>query len=152
MIQMNLPGTPDVIKILNLIAVIIFCLNVNSQTIFDTPVINQYSSVISILNKNTADRDTIEVANPEFFHPGEFTLFIVMKGAEVYLPDNLPAIPNFWGKIKDIHNTGIYSIQPVEEVTGQYVILSSPLRELRPMINGEMAATGYCSFCADCNN
>ena len=64
---MNLPGTPDVIKILNLIAVIIFCLNVNSQTIFDTPVINQYSSVISILNKNTSDRDTIEVANPEFF-------------------------------------------------------------------------------------
>ena len=135
----NLTRTPVSIKIINFIAVLIFCNSTSSQTIFNIPVINQYSSVISILNKNAADSDTIEVSNPEFFHPGEFTLFIVMKGAEVYLPDNLPAIPNFWGKIKDIHNTGIYSIQPVEEVTGQYVILSSPLREIRPMINGEMA-------------
>jgi hypothetical protein len=135
----KLPGKIVFLKCINLITIIIICENIFSQTVFTSPVINQYSSVISILNKNAGDKDTIEVANPDLFHPGEYTLFIVMKGAEVYLPDNLPAIPNFWGKIQDIHNTGIYSIQPVEAVEGPYIILSSPLRELRPMIDGEMA-------------
>jgi hypothetical protein len=136
---MNLLRTSLTIKNIILIAGLFFCNEISSQTIFNSRIINQYSSVISILNSNTADKDTIEVADPDFFHPGDYTLFIVMKGAEVYLPDNLPAIPNFWGKIKDIHNTGIYSIQPVEEVMGQYIILSSPLRNIRPVIQGEMA-------------
>ena len=136
---MNLLRTSLTIKNIILIAGIFFCNKISSQTVFNSRIINQYSSVISIQNSNTADKDTIEVADPDFFHPGDYTLFIVMKGAEVYLPDNLPAIPNFWGKIKDIHNTGIYSIQPVEEVMGQYIILTSPLRNIRPMIQGEMA-------------
>jgi hypothetical protein len=136
---MTLLRTSLIIKNIILIAGIFFCNKISSQTIFNSRIINQYSSVISILNSNTSDRDTIEVADPDFFHPGDYTLFIVMKGAEVYLPDDLPAIPNFWGKIKDIHNTGIYSIQPVEEVIGQYVILTSPLRIIRPVIQGEIA-------------
>jgi hypothetical protein len=127
------------LRCINFLAVLIICEKIFSQTIFTSPVINQYSPVISILNKKTVDKDTIQVADPGLFHPGEYTLFIVMKGAEVYLPDNLPAIPNFWGKIQDMHNTGIYSIQPVEAVEGPYIILSSPLRELRPMTDGEMA-------------
>jgi hypothetical protein len=135
----NLPGKTIFLKCINVITVIIICENIFSQTVFTSPVINQYSSVISILNKNSGDKDTLQVANPDLFHPGDYTLFIIMKGAEVYLPDNLPAIPNFWGKIQDMHNTGIYSIQPVEEVTGPYVILSDPLRELMPVISGEMA-------------
>jgi len=133
-----LKGKDVFLKCINLVATIIFCEALFSQTVFNTPVINQYSSVISILNKNTADKDTIEVQDPDLFHKGDWTLFIVMKGAEIYMPENLPAIPNFWGKIQDIHNTGIYSIQPIEEITGPYVILCSPLRELRPMINGEI--------------
>jgi hypothetical protein len=136
---MNQHRTPAGIKILHFFLAIIICHNISSQTIINSGIINQYSRVVSILNHNSADKDTIEVADPEFFHPGQYTLFIVMKGADIYMPDNLPAIPNFWGKIKDIHNTGIYSIQPVEEVTGPYVILASPLRELRPFIDGEMA-------------
>ncbi len=135
----KLPGKPVFLKCINLITILIICENIFSQTIFTSPIINQYSSVVSILNKNTGDKDTVQVADPDLFHPGEYTLFIVMKGANVYLPDNLPAIPNFWGKIKDIYNTGIYSIQPVEAVEGSYIILSSPLRELRPMTDGEMA-------------
>jgi Immunoglobulin domain/Secretion system C-terminal sorting domain len=135
----KLPGKTVFLKCINLITIITICENIFSQTVFTSQVINQYSSVISILNKNTGDRDTIEVADPDLFHPGEYTLFIVMKGADVYLPDNLPSIPNFWGKIRDIHNTGIYSIQPVEAVEGPYIILSSPLRELQSMTNGEMA-------------
>src|SRR4030042_2905607 len=136
---MNLLRTSLTIKNIILIAGLFFCNEISSQTVFNSRIINQYSSVISILHSNSADKDTSEVADPDFFHPGDYTLFIVMKGAEVYLPDNLPAIPGFWGKIKNIHNTGIYSIQPVEEVIGQYVILSTPLSNLRPFINGEMA-------------
>jgi hypothetical protein len=136
---MNLLRTSLIIRNIIIITGIFFCNRISSQTVFNSRVINQYSSVISILNRNTADKDTIEVADPDFFHPGDYTLFIVMKGAEVYLPVNLPSIPNFWGKIQDIHNTGIYSIQPVEEVIGQYIILTSPLPNIRPMIQGEMA-------------
>lgn len=122
-----------------LIAVFVTCNKISAQTVFTSRIINQYTSVISILNKNTTDKDTLEVTDPGFFHPGDYTLFIVMKGAEVYLPANLPAIPNFWGKIKDIHNTGIYSIQPVEEIAGQYIILSVPLPGMRPVATGEKA-------------
>ncbi len=117
----------------------IFFYSAYAQTHFNQPVINQYSAVETIMNNNPGDADTIEVTNPEHFKRGDFVLFIVMKGAEIYTPSNYPDDPDFWGKILNINNTGAYSINPVEQVEGNLVILSTPLENVKPMKSGEMA-------------
>lgn len=85
------------------------------------------------------DKDTIEVTNPEKFKPGDFVLFIVIKGAEIYTPLSYPNIPSFWGKIMNINNTGVYSIQPVDKIEANLIILTTPLQNLNPMKPGEVA-------------
>jgi len=110
-----------------------------SQTHFNKPVINKYSAVVTIKNDNHYDKDTVTVTNPEHFKPGDFVLFIVMKGVDIYTPDEYPANPDFWGKILNINNTGAYSINPVENVENNQVILTTPLQNINPMKSGEMA-------------
>ncbi|MBL7113906.1 MAG: T9SS type A sorting domain-containing protein [Bacteroidales bacterium] len=109
-----------------------------SQTHFTQPVINRYSRVTDFNNVNPADSDTIEINDPQYFTTGDRVIIMVMKGAEIYTPQNLPGFPNFWGKISNIHNTGYYSVHTISEISGNLVMLSSSFPAIKKGVEGEI--------------
>ena len=113
----------------------VFCY---SQTNFTESVINQYTRVTDFSNSDPADGDTIEVDAPQYFTKGDRVIIMVMKGAEIYTPINKPVIPNFWGKISNIHNTGYYSIHTISKVSGNLIMLSSSFPEIKKGVEGEI--------------
>ena len=112
---------------------ILFCsiFRANAQTI--PTILNKYARIDSILNLDNTDVDSIIVSDGSVFAPLDTVLFIEMRGAEV-LTSGLP------GFIQSINNTGFYSIQLVDKIIGDTIILATSLRgELLPQVPGEMA-------------
>ncbi len=109
-----------------------------SQTHFTQAVINRYTRVTDFNNANPADGDTIEVNDPQYFTTGDRVILMVMKGAEIYTPQNLPGIPGFWGKISNMHNTGYYSVHTISQISGNRIILSSSFPAMKKGVEGEI--------------
>ncbi len=96
-------------------------------------ILNEYARIDSVMNLDGTDVDSVVVSDGSIFEPLDTVLFIQMKGAEV-LTEGLP------GFIQNINNTGIYSIQLVDRVIEDTVILATSLREdLFPQKPGEIA-------------
>ncbi|KPK86843.1 MAG: hypothetical protein AMS27_04225, partial [Bacteroides sp. SM23_62_1] len=125
-------------NVLLLLTACLFCRYAYTQTHFNQPVINKYSSITKVFNINPEDADSIEITNPEHFKSGDFVLFIVMKGSEIYTPYELPTSPSFWGKISKINNTGVYSIHNVIKAESDIIILTGTIPG-NPFKTGEVA-------------
>jgi len=126
-------------KVTGFILLIMCMIQAYAQTHFTEPVINQYSKVLTVLNYDPLTVDSLEIQDPESFQPGDLVLFIVMKGAEIYTSYNLPTIPNFWGKIMNMNNTGYYSLHTITEIYGNHVVLSGKLTDWRQGKKGQVA-------------
>jgi hypothetical protein len=110
-----------------------------SQTHFTQSVINRYTRVTGFYNANPEDGDTIEVNDPQHFTKGDRIIIMVMKGAEVYSPDNIPAVhENFWGQISGIHNTGYYAVHSIDRIFANYIILTGSFPVIKKGIEGEI--------------
>jgi uncharacterized protein (TIGR02145 family) len=101
-------------------------------------VINEYARIVSIFNADTTNVDSVRV-DASVFEQGDTVLFIDMKGVEVYTPDNAPGFPAFWGLISNPNNTGIYNILLVYKVSGDIVVFTTKLRQLKPVKPGEVS-------------
>ena len=109
-----------------------------SQTHFFQSVINEYTRVTGFSNAIETDGDTVEVVTPQNFAAGDRVIMMVMKGAEVYTPENRPKIANFWGKISNIHNTGYYSIHTISEISGNQVVFHTSFPAIKKGVEGEI--------------
>jgi len=98
-------------------------------------IINEYARVVNIFNTDSTDVDSIEVNNL-VFEKGDTVLFIVMKGATVYMPWDGSALA---GNIANWRNSGIYNILLVYEVQGNMIIFTTKLRTLVKTEPGEVA-------------
>ena len=96
-------------------------------------VVNKYGRINTIWNHNPNDgQDSVIVYGAGAIWDGsdnfELALFMQMKGTSVHNRDH--PIPNFWGTVKNLFNTGIYSFMLVDRVVNDsIVIFSSTLRE-----------------------
>ena len=110
--------------IISFIAVFFPVITVSSQK-----TINDYARVTEVFNVITTNVDSVRVADMSVFEPLDTALFIVMKGVEVYVPED-PVSPGNWGIIKDPdQNIGVYNILLVDTVIDDIVIFTTSLRE-----------------------
>ncbi len=105
----------------------------------DSIVVNKYTRILSVENKDTTDfLDSVIVADPLFFVPGDIAMFYQVKGFEIYPPGH----PNE-GKINrgvGNPNTGVYALIRVYDVDDQdsAVIFSTYLPKMKDPLPGEV--------------
>ena len=102
-------------------------------------IVNQYTRILSVENKDTTDIfDSVIVNNPSLFNPGDIAMFYQVKGLEIYAPGH----PNE-GKVNrgvGNPNTGIYTLIRVYDVDipGKAVIFSTYLPKMKAPNPGEV--------------
>jgi len=127
------------LRFLSYVLSVILVLGVTALAGKSQTILNEYARIDSVMNLDGTDVDSVVVSDGSIFEPLDTVLFIQMKGAEVLTHETAP-IRDLWGFIQNINNTGLYSIQLVDKVEGDTVILASSLREeLFLQKPGEMA-------------
>jgi gliding motility-associated-like protein len=103
-------------------------------------VINEYTRITEIFNKVPTNIDSVKVNDSHLFEEGDTVLFIVIKGATIYAPWNIPDT-NSWGTAYNWGNIGRYNVLLVYDVdtANDIVIFSTKLRDLYPSRPGEIA-------------
>ncbi len=119
-------------------AIILVVLSLSPALGQDT-IVNQYTRILSVENKDTTDIfDSVIVSDPSLFNPGDIAMFYQVKGLQIYPPGH----PNE-GKINrgvGNPNTGIYTLIRVYDVdtTGDAVIFATYLPKMSPPNPGEV--------------
>ncbi len=119
-------------------AIILAVLSFSSAFGQDT-IVNQYTRILSVENKDTTDIfDSVIVSDPTLFSSGDIAMFYQVKGLEVYPPGH----PNE-GKINrgvGNPNTGIYTLIRVYDVDipDSAVIFSTYLPKMKAPNSGEV--------------
>ena len=120
-------------------AIILVVLYLSPSLGQDTITVNQYTSILSVENKDTTDIfDSVIVNDPSYFNPGDIAMFYQVKGFEVYAPGH----PNE-GKINrgvGNPNTGIYTLIRVYDVDilDSAVIFATYLPKMKAPLPGEV--------------
>lgn len=104
----------------------------------DTIVVNHYTRVLSVENRDTTDIfDSVLVDEPGLFQSGDIAMFYQVKGLQVYPPGHPDE-----GELNRVGNpnTGIYTLIRVYDVDipGKAVIFSTYLPKMRPPLPGEV--------------
>ncbi len=119
--------------------VIILTILTLSPAIGQDTIVNQYTRILSVENKDTTDIfDSVIVDDPSLFASGDIVMFYQVKGLQIYPPGH----PNE-GKINrgvGNPNTGIYSLIRVYDVDipGKAVIFSTYLPKMGSPQPGEV--------------
>jgi gliding motility-associated-like protein len=110
-----------------------------SPAIGQDTIVNQYTRILSVENKDTTDIfDSVIVDSASLFASGDIAMFYQVKGLQIYPPGH----PNE-GKINRVvgnPNTGIYTLIRVYDVDipGNAVIFSTYLPKMRSPLPGEV--------------
>ncbi|NOR34908.1 MAG: hypothetical protein GQ579_09525, partial [Bacteroidales bacterium] len=101
-------------------------------------VINDYTSVTSILSADENNVDSVVVASSAAFGVGDTVMLYCVKGAEVTTIFDGPSVPG--QDAQNPRNTGRYAFLIIEEVIGNTIVLNATVNPgIRPMGAGEMA-------------